>query len=93
MKNRRKKLAVIIGAMMFALMMAFSVTTSMNGTDFSLSGLQALAGGTSGNCEATGGESMWMDDGLCPTSGYWWMKCKPGGTGCNVCMQYACPEW
>lgn len=47
-KTMRKKILVIITVCMFAVMMGFSVTTSVNGTNFSLMGHCALASGSSG---------------------------------------------
>jgi hypothetical protein len=48
MENRRKKLLPIAIAFIFALMMGFNVTTSVNSTNFSLTGLKVLASGQSG---------------------------------------------
>jgi hypothetical protein len=46
----RKKLYAFIAACMFAVMMGLSVNTSINGNGLSLSGINALASGTTGAC-------------------------------------------
>lgn len=47
-KRRRKKVLILMSVCMFVVMMGLSITTSVNGTNFSLSGLCAIASGTSG---------------------------------------------
>lgn len=47
METMRKKLLPIAIVCMFALMMGFNVTTSVNGTNFSLTGFSVLASGQS----------------------------------------------
>ena len=49
-KTIRKKLLTIFAAFTFAILMTFSITTSINGTDFSLSGMKTLASGSSDIC-------------------------------------------
>ncbi len=46
----RKKLLAIVAAIMFVGMMGLSVTTSNNGTDISLAGIEALASGSTVTC-------------------------------------------
>lgn len=48
MKNKKKKLLAIFAACMFAVMMMLNVTTSMNGTNFSIDGYTALVSGSTG---------------------------------------------
>ena len=43
----KKTILKCVAIAMFALLLAFNVTTTMNSTDFSLGGLIALASGTS----------------------------------------------
>lgn len=79
MKNSiRKKVIVLVTSFMFVAMMGLSITTSMNGTDFSLAGIEALAvsGGTgfatcSGECDIV----------YCEISGHDRNGCIAGGCG------------
>lgn len=71
----KKTILKIIAIATFAVLMGFNVTTSMNNTNFSLSGLSALAFGTGGS--GGGGSSG-------PCLGDW--ECDVG----EVCINNVC---
>lgn len=60
MEKQRKKFIAIFAACMFTVMMLLNVTTSMNGSNFSVDGYIALVSGSTschdtGDCEAVCG--------------------------------------
>lgn len=46
----KKKILILTSVAAFAVMLSLNVTTSINGTDFSLAGAMALASGNTGPC-------------------------------------------
>lgn len=62
----KKTILKITAIATFALLMAFNITTTTNGTNFSMSGLKALASGTSG-----GIVTCYSSTGYCN----WWNSC------------------
>jgi len=49
MKKQRKKVIAIFAACMFAMMMSLNVSTTVNGTNFSVDGYTALVSGSTGS--------------------------------------------
>jgi hypothetical protein len=96
-KIRKKFVSILIGCM-FALMMSFSITTSMSGSEVSLIGLEALISGYTGAyawCDST------VCSGGCGMQGYESAQC--GATGCyctcigtdggqQIAIEYYCPN-
>jgi len=72
----------------FAVLMAFNITTTVGSTNFSLSGMKALAGGTSGGgfptCPDPG--ELTMKYFKC-SDGSWNKICRPSGSGCDISGQ------
>lgn len=79
----RKKVLVIITICMFVCMMGLSVSTSIEGTNFSLSGLTALA---SGNTYS----NMELADHTCWKTGRTFLRCRHGSYVCNASDQGTC---
>jgi hypothetical protein len=50
MKKSKKKLITIFAACMFAMMMMLNVSTTINGTNFSIDGYTSVVCGSTGSC-------------------------------------------
>jgi hypothetical protein len=83
MKKHRKKVIAIFAACMFALMMMLNVSTTINGSNFSVEGYTALVSGMTG-----GGGGCTGTDRNCFTN---WTTCS--GADCIdrwVCESCSC---
>ena len=80
----RKSILKVVAAVMFAFLLSFNVTTSMNGDNFSLEGFTELAVGSTGDCHDTNscscrnvedvGNQTCVDCSTCETS----LRCDSG---------------
>lgn len=80
MKRHRKKVIAIFAACMFAMMMMLNVSTTINGSNFSIEGYTALVSGSTGGCSISVTCSGGSD--TCECSGV--NDCKRTSTGCSA---------
>lgn len=85
MKSTKKKYLVLFGSCMFAIMMMLNVSTTINGTNFSIDGYTALISGST-NCHEGGTpnpcEAVCLIEETTPCT---YMDCGSGG---QLCMTY-----
>lgn len=84
MKSRKKKYIAFFATFMFAIMMVLNVTTSINGSDFSIDGYTAVVNG------GTGGGDYYMSTTYCWVTNQVIWKCKSGSGLCCVSCQDTC---
>lgn len=89
-KTTRKKFLIVIAGYMFVGMMGLSISTSMNGADFSLNGIEVLASERTSAPPCTGERSCMWSPPCQPGEhcAHRWV-CKPGGTARKCVCSYS----
>jgi len=88
MKKHRKKIITIFAVCMFAIMMMLNVSTTINGSNFSVEGYSAVVSGNTGGWIYYGTwQTCWSD----PFGGYNQIYiCRSGPGNCCVPCQHPC---
>jgi len=83
MKKIKKKILTILSLCIFICMMGISVTTSIEGTNFSFAGISALASGSTYS-------NMELADHTCWNTGQTILRCRHGNHVCDASDQGTC---